>query len=153
MTELFVDFIKTPIGLVEVKANAKGLVSIAFIDEAERISGNNNEHTDEAVTQLDEYFRGQRKTFSLSLDASGTEFQESVWKALVDVPYGETTSYGEIAKRIGKPKAMRAVGAANGRNPLAIVVPCHRIIGSTGKLVGYASGVDRKTFLLDLESS
>ncbi|TDF36296.1 methylated-DNA--[protein]-cysteine S-methyltransferase [Alteromonadaceae bacterium M269] len=153
MTELFVDFIKTPIGLVEVKANVKGLVSIAFIDEAERIGGNNSEHTDEAVKQLDEYFRGQRKTFSLNLDANGTEFQESVWKALVDVPYGETASYGEIAKRIGKPKAMRAVGAANGRNPLAIVVPCHRIIGSTGKLVGYASGVDRKTFLLDLESS
>ena len=152
MNKLFTDYIDTPIGFIEVKASDNGLVSIAFVEAMDE-DCRSNQHTNEAIQQLTEYFDGKRKQFNLHLDAKGTEFQDTVWRALVDVPYGETTSYAEIAKRIGRPKAMRAVGAANGRNPLAIVVPCHRIIGSSGKLVGYASGLERKTFLLNLENS
>ena len=102
--------------------------------------------------QLGEYFSGRRKSFDLPLQFDGTEFQVSVLKALQDIPYGETVSYGEIARRIGKPKAVRAVGAANGRNPLPIVVPCHRVIGSSGDLTGFGGGLDTKEALLRLEA-
>jgi len=104
-----------------------------------------------AERQLAEYFSGRRKAFDLRLDFAGTEFQKKVWRALLTIPFGETRSYGEIAKQIGSPKAVRAVGAANGRNPISIVAPCHRVIGSTGKLTGFAGGLDTKAFLLDLE--
>ena len=102
--------------------------------------------------QLREYFSGERREFDLPLKLSGTEFQVSVLEALQDIPYGETTSYGEIAKRIGRPKAVRAVGAANGRNPIPIIVPCHRVIGSTGDLTGFGGGLDTKEALLRLEA-
>jgi methylated-DNA-[protein]-cysteine S-methyltransferase len=102
--------------------------------------------------QLREYFSGERRAFDLPLKLSGTEFQVSVLEALQDIPYGETTSYGEIAKRIGRPKAVRAVGAANGRNPIPIIVPCHRVIGSTGDLTGFGGGLDTKEALLRLEA-
>jgi len=102
--------------------------------------------------QLHEYFSGERKEFDLPLKLSGTEFQVSVLEALQNIPYGETTSYGEIAKRIGRPKAVRAVGAANGRNPIPIIVPCHRVIGSTGDLTGFGGGLDTKEALLRLEA-
>lgn len=102
--------------------------------------------------QLQEYFAGTRKSFDLPLQLDGTEFQVSVLKALQDIPYGETVSYGEVAKRIGRPKAMRAVGAANGRNPIPIVVPCHRVIGSSGDLTGFGGGIDTKEALLRLEA-
>jgi methylated-DNA-[protein]-cysteine S-methyltransferase len=105
-----------------------------------------------ACAQLNEYFAGSRKEFDLPLRFNGTEFQVSVLKALREIPYGETTSYGEIAKRIGRPKAVRAVGAANGRNPIPIVVPCHRVIGSTGDLTGFGGGLDTKEALLRLEA-
>ena len=105
-----------------------------------------------AHQQLTEYLKGGRKTFDLPLNPQGTEFQKRVWKALCDIPYGETRSYKQIAEAIGHPKAMRAVGMANNRNPLLIVVPCHRVIGANGKLVGYAAGLDKKAFLLQLES-
>jgi methylated-DNA-[protein]-cysteine S-methyltransferase len=105
-----------------------------------------------ACTQLTEYFAGRRKAFDLSLKLNGTEFQVSVLEALQDIPYGQTTSYGEIAKRIGRPKAVRAVGAANGRNPIPIVIPCHRVIGSTGDLTGFGGGLDTKEALLRLEA-
>jgi methylated-DNA-[protein]-cysteine S-methyltransferase len=101
---------------------------------------------------LREYFAGDRKEFDLPLKLSGTEFQVSVLEALQDIPYGETTSYGEIARRIGRPKAVRAVGAANGRNPIPIVVPCHRVIGATGDLTGFGGGLDTKEALLRLEA-
>ena len=94
---------------------------------------------------------GRRREFQLPLAPKGTEFQQKVWKALLDIPYGETRSYGEIARAIGNPKASRAVGMANNRNPIAIIIPCHRVIGSTGKLVGYGGGLDKKEFLLNLE--
>jgi methylated-DNA-[protein]-cysteine S-methyltransferase len=105
-----------------------------------------------ACAQLNEYFAGSRKEFDLPLRFNGTEFQVSVLEALQEIPYGETTSYGEIAKRIGRPKAVRAVGAANGRNPIPIVVPCHRVIGSTGDLTGFGGGLDTKEALLRLEA-
>jgi len=105
-----------------------------------------------ARRQLQEYFDGERKTFDLPLQLNGTEFQVSVLEALQKIPYGETVSYGEIAKRIGRPKAMRAVGAANGRNPIPIVVPCHRVIGSSGDMTGFGGGIDTKEALLRLEA-
>jgi methylated-DNA-[protein]-cysteine S-methyltransferase len=105
----------------------------------------------EARQQLDEYFGGERREFSLVLDADGTEFQRSVWRALRGIPYGATASYGDIAKRIRNPKAVRAVGLANGRNPISIIIPCHRVIGADGSLTGYGGGIERKRFLLALE--
>ncbi len=105
----------------------------------------------ESLSQLKAYFRKQLTRFDLPLAAMGTEFQQRVWRALCEVPYGQTASYGEIAQAVGQPTASRAVGMANGRNPIAIVVPCHRIIGSTGRLVGYGGGLARKTTLLELE--
>lgn len=106
-----------------------------------------------AYAQIMEYLDGKRKTFDLPLAPKGTEFQKQVWKALCDIPYGQTRTYKEIAVAIGNPKAVRAVGMANNRNPLIIIVPCHRVIGSDGKMTGYAAGVDKKEFLLKLEGS
>jgi len=105
----------------------------------------------EAGKQMQEYFEGKRKTFDLPLAPIGTEFQQSVWKALQTIPYGETRSYGEIAKNIGNPKAARAIGMANNKNPISIFIPCHRVIGSNGKLVGYGGGLHIKDHLLNLE--
>ncbi len=105
----------------------------------------------EAVDQLDAYFAGERTDFDLELDLGGTEFQQRVWKALLTIPYGETRSYGEIAMQIGAAGSARAVGLANGHNPIAIIVPCHRVIGASGSLTGYGGGLNRKRSLLDLE--
>lgn len=107
----------------------------------------------EAINQLEEYFAGTRTDFDLKLDARGTEFQTAVWDALLDIPYAQTRSYGEIAFAIGKPKAPRAVGMANNRNPIAVIIPCHRVIGANGSLVGYGGGLNRKTWLLTHEQS
>ena len=106
-----------------------------------------------AVEQLQAYFAGELRSFSLQLELFGTQFQRRVWAALQTIPYGETRSYGEIAEQIGAPGAFRAVGLANGRNPIGIIVPCHRVIGSNGSLTGYGGGLDRKRALLDLEKS
>lgn len=102
----------------------------------------------DTIAQLEEYFAGDRNHFDLPLEPEGTEFQRSVWTALTEIPYGETRSYGEIAAEVGRPKAARAVGMANNRNPIAVIVPCHRVIGAGGALVGYAGGIERKTWLL-----
>jgi methylated-DNA-[protein]-cysteine S-methyltransferase len=106
----------------------------------------------EAEKQLNEYFSGKRKAFDLKLDFAGTEFQKKVWQALLEIPFGETRSYGQIARQLGSPNAVRAVGAANGKNPLSIVAPCHRVIGSNGDLTGFAGGLHTKQFLLGMES-
>jgi methylated-DNA-[protein]-cysteine S-methyltransferase len=108
---------------------------------------------DDARRQLDAYFAGDLTAFDLPLDAEGTAFQHAVWRALCAIGYGETVSYGELARRIGKPRAVRAVGLANGRNPLAIVVPCHRVIGADGSMTGYGGGIERKIFLLGHEKA
>ena len=105
-----------------------------------------------ARTELEEYFAGERREFAVPLEPVGTTFQQRVWQALREIPYGTTISYGEIARRIGQPRASRAVGLANGRNPISIIVPCHRVIGANGTLTGYGGGLDRKRFLLALES-
>ena len=102
--------------------------------------------------QLKEYFAGERTTFDLELDMDGPDFERLVWRALLDIPYGETSSYGELARRIGHPDAARAVGVANARNPIAVIVPCHRVIGADGSLTGYGGGLERKRLLLELES-
>ena len=106
-----------------------------------------------ATIQLDEYFQGKRTTFSLPFKLTGTPFQLAVWKELQNIPYGQTTSYKEIAQKINKPKAYRAVGMANNKNPLPIIIPCHRVIGSNGKLIGFAGGLKLKNYLLELEKS
>lgn len=105
-----------------------------------------------ARAQLDEYFAGRRRSFDLALDPAGSPFELGVWRALLEIPYGETVSYGELAARIGHPGAPRAVGVANARNPVAVVVPCHRVIGADGSLTGYGGGLERKRLLLDLEA-
>jgi methylated-DNA-[protein]-cysteine S-methyltransferase len=107
---------------------------------------------DDAGRQLAEYFDGERRDFDLALAPTGTDFQRSVWEALRGIPYGQTISYGELARRVGNPKASRAVGLANGRNPIVVIVPCHRVIGANGTLTGYGGGLDRKRLLLDLEA-
>jgi methylated-DNA-[protein]-cysteine S-methyltransferase len=106
----------------------------------------------ETERQLNEYFQGKRRSFCLKLDMVGTSFQNEVWQTLLAIPFGETRSYGQLARQLGNPRAMRAVGAANGRNPIAIVVPCHRVIGASGKLTGFAGGLDAKEHLLGLEN-
>jgi len=106
-----------------------------------------------AIVQLQEYFTGDRTEFDLPLDLRGTEFQQSAWRALATIPYGQTATYGEQAQRIGRPKAVRAIGAANGRNPVSIVLPCHRVVGADGSLTGFAGGLDAKRYLLAFEQS
>ena len=133
-------------------ASDTGLLRIDFI-EAQATNGSTiaSQHLDAAERQLAEYFAGERKVFDLVLEPVGTAFQLAVWQVLRTIDYGATISYGEQARALGKPTAVRAVGAANGRNPLAIVVPCHRVVGADGRLTGYAGGVDRKAWLLNHE--
>lgn len=151
---------QSPAGEIKLVASDRGLAAILWEhDDPERVSlGPMNENSQhpvllESERQLNEYFAGTRKIFSLTLDFSGTEFQKQVWNALLTIPYGETRSYGEIAAQIGNPKAVRAVGAAVGRNPLSIIAPCHRVIGSNGKLTGFAGGLAAKSCLLAIEGS
>lgn len=106
---------------------------------------------DRTITQLDEYFRGERKSFDLKIEMTGTDFQKKVWNQLRQIPFGETVSYKQLAERIGKPRAIRAVGQANGRNPISILVPCHRVLGANGTLTGYAGGLHSKNYLIALE--
>ena len=150
--------IATPIGRLKLIASPQGLAAVLWEnDPPGRVRfaalAENETHPVlcEAERQLGEYFAGQRRSFDLPLDAMGTEFQKRVWQALLQIPYGETRSYGQIAEQLGNPRAMRAVGAANGRNPLSIIAPCHRVIGARGDLTGFAGGIETKQFLLDHE--
>jgi len=150
----------SPIGKLKLVATDEGLAGILWEkDHPGRVRLNieteDNGHPVliETERQLKEYFAGQRKEFALKLDLAGTAFQRKVWNALLTIPFGETRSYGQIAKQIGSPGAVRAVGAANGRNPVSIIAPCHRVIGSTGKLTGFAGGLDAKAYLLALEGA
>lgn len=148
----FTDYITTPIGFLWIEANEQGLFALTFKEtRVEQI--NPNAMTELAKQQLLEYFSEKRRSFSIPLAATGTEFQQSVWQALGQIPFGETCSYLDIAKSIGNPKACRAVGAANGKNPIPIIVPCHRVIGSNQKLTGFAGGLDRKAWLLTHENA
>jgi methylated-DNA-[protein]-cysteine S-methyltransferase len=148
--------LETPIGTLRLESDGTHLLAIKFPfqyngDSDDKSSGNTVLAA--CASQLTEYFAGTRRDFDLPLAAGGTAFQRSVWKALTAIPYGEVRSYRDIARTIDNVKAVRAVGAANGRNPLPIVVPCHRVIGSNGSLTGFAGGLDAKTLLLQLEGS
>ncbi|MDF2155213.1 methylated-DNA--[protein]-cysteine S-methyltransferase [Vibrio sp. CAU 1672] len=146
----------SPLGDITIQANAHGLLGIWFeicTTKPDNLGERHDLHPilSQTVTQLGEYFAGQRSHFDLPLAATGTDFQMRVWQALTTIPYGETWSYQELANAIGNPNAVRAVGLANGKNPISIVVPCHRVVGKSGKLTGYAGGVERKRRLLALE--
>ena len=150
MTHHYTQTLPSAVGKVLIEANEHGVTAIRFVEE-EAPSEHPNDHTQRAATQLKEYFSGTRHVFDLPLCPTGTAFQQRVWQALCDIEYGKTASYSDIASAIGNPNAVRAVGAANGKNPISIVVPCHRIIGKDGSLTGYAGGMDRKAALLTLE--
>jgi len=152
-------WVDSPVGRLKLVATDEGLTGILW--ERERpgrvrlsvpVEEPSHQVLVEAERQLGEYFHGRRRTFRLALDFAGTAFQRQVWTALLTIPFGETRSYAQIARQIGKASATRAVGAANGRNPIAIVAPCHRVIGATGKLTGFAGGLEAKAYLLALEA-
>ena len=142
----------SPIGPLEVSGTSEGIVSVTFVKTRLPNDRNLPECVKEGIRQLEEYFKGARKNFSLKLLLQGTPFQKLVWQRLKKIPYGKLASYGEVARAIGKPNAYRAVGNANNKNPIAIIIPCHRVIGSDGTLVGYGSGLWRKEWLLDHEN-
>lgn len=147
-----VAFFQTPLGLAEIKGDKNGLASISILNEYQEISTPIPDSLKNAVQQLLEYFSGERQTFQLQLNPQGTPFQKRVWQALIEIPYGKTISYLALSRKLGDEKAIRAVAAANGKNPLWIVVPCHRVIGSDGSLTGYAGGLSRKKWLLEYEN-
>jgi methylated-DNA-[protein]-cysteine S-methyltransferase len=157
MTFAFTHF-RSPVGTLKLVASDRGLAAILWQDDrADRVrlgamaAAPDHPVLVETKRQLSEYFAGTRDRFDLPLDFHGTDFQKSVWAALLAIPFGETRSYAEIAASLGRPTATRAVGAANGKNPISIVTPCHRVIGSDGSLTGFAGGLDGKKYLLDLE--
>lgn len=150
--------LSSPVGTLTLIAGQRGLSAILWEDDdpARVPTGDSVEDAGhpvlvETARQLTDYFAGRRRAFDLRLDFRGTDFQKAVWAALLTIPFGETRSYGEIARAIGRPGASRAVGAANGRNPISIVAPCHRVVGANGALTGFAGGLAAKRFLLDLE--
>ena len=159
---LFTAYYDSPLGRYILVSSRKGIVCVKPEEqkkapvarwEKENIQFRKDaEYNRQVIMELDSYFNRKLRRFSVPLDIRGTPFQKRVWQALLDIPYAETRSYGDIARAIGQPTASRAVGLANGANPISIIVPCHRVIGSNGKLVGYAGGLNRKQALLDLES-
>lgn len=155
---LFYKWLDTPVGKLKLVASDDGLSGIFWPDEVRswKHLSEMGEATDHPVLveterQLKEYFAGKRTEFTVKLAFEGTVFQKAVWAALLDIPYGETRSYGDIARQVGNPNAVRAVGAAAGMNPIPIIAPCHRVIGASGKLTGFAGGLEVKELLLDLE--
>ena len=150
---LFFDTLPTPIGVLSLEADETGLTAIHFPGRSpyKPKSSNTSDLIAEAARELRAYFEGRLTAFSVPLNWRGTPFQDTVWRALMDIPYGETVSYGEIAKAIGRPKSARPVGGAVGRNPLPIIVPCHRVIGSDQSLTGFTGGIDIKVALLEQE--
>ncbi|MBJ6367357.1 methylated-DNA--[protein]-cysteine S-methyltransferase [Snuella sedimenti] len=144
--------IKSPIGYTKISGDINGITSITVLNSEETITNIIPEVLQDCDYQLKEYFEGSRKIFTLKLNPSGTPFQKQVWEELLKIPYGKTITYLELSKKMGDAKAIRAVASANGKNPLWIVVPCHRVIGSDGSLTGYAGGLHRKQWLLEHES-
>jgi methylated-DNA-[protein]-cysteine S-methyltransferase len=154
----FYKMIDSPIGKLRLVASEKGLAAVLWeVDDPRRVNlkpqkwAPDNEFIVEAEKQLGLYFQGSLKKFTVPLDFKGTDFQKRVWAELVAIPFGETRTYSEIARKLGTPAASRAVGAANGRNPIAIIAPCHRVIGASGKLTGFAGGLEAKEKLLTIE--
>ena len=145
-------FVKTPIGLAEIQGDENGVSNIHLKNEEIRRVSKVPQELEEAVRQIQEYFEGNRTQFTFLLNPSGTKFQKKVWQELLKIPFGKTSSYMELSKRLGDVKAIRAVASANGKNPLWIVIPCHRVIGTDGSLTGYAGGLWRKKWLLEHEN-
>ena len=159
--------LRTPVGVLRVTASERGVTAIERVSRASvasraKVSGRAKvsrtqvspraaRHADTAVRQLREYFAGTRQQFDLPLNSSGTAFQQKVWQQLIQIPFGETITYLHMAKRLGNVKSIRAAASANGKNPLAIIIPCHRVVGADGKLTGYAGGLHRKQWLLEHE--
>jgi methylated-DNA-[protein]-cysteine S-methyltransferase len=148
MIKEYKTYYHSEIGLMEIVGTENGIVSVGFVEEKSMHDSGIQPCLEECIEQIDEYFRGKRREFSLDLQLHGTDFQKRVWSQLMKIPFGETASYKDIAASIGNEKAVRAVGNANGKNRISIIIPCHRVIGSNGKLIGYASGVWRKEWLL-----
>lgn len=144
-------YIKTPLGIAEITGDENGISIISITDEGE-ISSEIPAVLQEAVAQLRDYFEAKRTDFTFKMNPQGTEFQQKVWQALLEIPFGKTCSYMDLSKKLGDVKAIRAVASANGKNPLWIVVPCHRVIGTDGSLTGYAGGLWRKKWLLEHEN-
>ncbi len=140
-------FYESPIGWIEIGSSENEILSLRFVDQP-RIEFTDFPVVDAAMRQISEYFKGAQRSFNLPLALHGTSFQRQVWEHLLNIPYGQVTTYQEIAEAIGRPQAVRAVGAANARNPISIIVPCHRVIGSDGSLTGYGGGIWRKEWLL-----
>jgi len=151
MKETFITYYESPIGLIEITAIEEGITSLNFTDNKKR-SPRQSKYLSYCVKQLDEYFNCKRKAFSLKLSLVGTEFQKKVWNELSKIPFGKTVAYKDIAVGIGNPKAVRAVGNANNKNNISIIIPCHRVIGSNGKLVGYGGELWRKKWLIGFEN-
>lgn len=145
-------YIKSPLGITRITGDANGIAEISIRNDEAEASAKIPQSLKEAVRQLNEYFDGKRTEFSFALNPQGTEFQQKVWQELLNIPFGKTVSYMDITKKLGDVKAIRAVASANGKNPLWIVVPCHRVIGTDGSLTGYAGGLWRKKWLLEHES-
>lgn len=144
-------FIQSPLGITKIEGDENGIAVISVLSEGKETKKIPNS-LKEAVIQLQEYFEGKRTEFTFKINPQGTEFQQKVWQELLNIPFGKTTSYMDLSKKLGDVKAIRAVASANGKNPLWIVVPCHRVIGSDGSLTGYAGGLWRKKWLLEHES-
>ena len=144
-------YMASPVGLLEVQCTAGGLRSVNFVDERQ-FEENPNAYNQLTINQLKEYFEGNRTSFDLPFDLEGTDFQKRVWTELLNIPFGKTRSYMEQSKALGDVKAIRAVASANGQNKIAIIIPCHRVIGSDGSLTGFAGGLHRKKWLLDFET-
>ena len=145
--------IQTPIGITEISGNEDGIATISILSIEIKISKKVPYQLQECVSQLQDYFNGKRKDFTFKLNPKGTEFQQRVWQELLNIPFGKTIYYLELSKKLGDVKAIRAVASANGKNPLWIVIPCHRVIGTDGSLTGYAGGLWRKKWLLEHEST
>lgn len=152
MDKKFFNYYDSPVGILEICTTENELISVLYVEEAKE-SSERPEILQEVIKQLDEYFNGDRKNFDIKFKLQGTEFQKKVWTALTDIPYGETVSYKNIATKIGNEKAVRAVGSANGKNIINIIVPCHRVIGANKSLTGYGGGLHRKSWLLKHEGS
>lgn len=144
--------LQTPLGFVLIEGDLDGISKITITSEVEKISTAIPVHLEAAAQQIEEFFLGKRKQFDLKLNPKGTDFQKKVWNQLLQIPFGKTVSYQEITNQLGDPKAIRAVANANGKNPLWIVIPCHRVIGTDGSLIGYAGGLWRKKWLLAHEN-
>ena len=144
--------LETPLGIAKIIGDKNGIASVSILNSNELISKIIPEDLEDCVYQLRDYFKGERESFSLKLNPKGTEFQKRVWKQLEEIPFGKTISYLDLSKQLGDVKAIRAVASANGKNPLWIIIPCHRVIGSDGSLTGYAGGLSRKQWLLEHES-